>query len=193
MGKVRPRYKTESFYPLSKINTGQYTFGNEFVYDEDQTVDYIGLYHILPNNEIWSEASPNKKSELLVRKIFNQSENVRIFNDISNLKSNNYISPVAKTITPSDLDYSFGYMTRFFIQKRTNPLTTITEIDADQFNTLNSNNKPGINSTIYHSCSIKWQLVGKLAGYFNQREIDQTERKFEGIKNKLQNNLEFTK
>lgn len=46
------------YYPKSQIITDLYTNGNELVYAFDET-NYIGYYHILSNNKIYSGKNPN--------------------------------------------------------------------------------------------------------------------------------------
>ena len=46
------------YYPKSQIITDLYTNGNELVYAFDET-NYVGYYHILSNNKIYSGKNPN--------------------------------------------------------------------------------------------------------------------------------------
>lgn len=185
--------RREPFYPISKIATGKYTAGGEFVYYEDLSLEYIGLYHILPNDQCWTETAPNSKSKLIVPKRFDASEDVKIYNNNKNIIGNNYISPINKMPHIENHHYISGEILRYFVQKKNSPLNTIYEIDREQFLTLNNSNRPGINSSIWNHIVINWKLTGDMAGEINKNTIEIASQKFKGIEFFLTNYFEFVK
>lgn len=184
----------EPYYPLHKIQTGKYTNGTEFVTDDINQTDYIGLYHILPNGEYWSHSSPNADSVKLIIKRMMVSPDVKIFNTIRNSPPANYTSPIPYYPIPTSSDYELGYIMRYFLQKRNNPFATITEVDPTQYNTLNSKNRPGISSLLWNNVEIKWTIKGSYAIQLNMQEIRKSEANgFINLSNYLNNPLEFWK
>lgn len=184
----------EPFYPLHKIQTGKYTNGTEFVTDDINQTDYIGLYHILPNGEYWTYSSPNPNSKKLISKRMDVSPDVKMYNNIRNLTPANYTSPVPYYVIPTTSDYELGFVMRYFVQKRNNPYATITEIDPAQYNTLNSRNQPGISSLLWNDVEIKWTIKGVYAVQLNSQEIRKAEANgFINLSNYLSNPLEFWK
>lgn len=181
------------FYPIAKIETGQYTAGGEFVLWEDLTVDYVGLYHILPNGQRWTGPSPNDGSKLIVVKRFDASEDVKIYNTNRRVVSNNYVAPINMPPVIETQNYLEGQVLRYFVQQRNNPLNTIHEINRDQFLSINRKNRPGINAAIWRHLVLEWKLSGDLAGHFNKISINTAQRDFPGIQLFLQNPLEFVK
>lgn len=185
---------SEPYYPLSKIETGRYTKGSEFVPYFRTEDDYVGLYHILPNGEYWTESIPvDGKSFRLVPKRFNASADVLKYNQIRSRPESQYINPVDYYPLIDDEDRAIGFKYRFFVQKRNSPENTIVEIDADQYKSINVDNFPGISNLIWNNCTIKWYISGLYAEQLNRNELDNAEKKFPGIKKYLPNILEFWK
>jgi hypothetical protein len=185
---------TEPFYPIHKIETGKYTNGNELITDDSIQADYIGLYHILPNGDYWTHSSPHNNSKKLIPKKFKVDGSVRQYNLIQDIAPANYVSPVSFYPLVTANDYQNGYIMRYFVQKRNNPLVTIQEIDGNQFNTLNASNQPGISSILWNAIEIKWTIRGAYAIQLNGQEIRRAEEKgFKNISNYLINLLEFWK
>lgn len=184
----------EPRYPLSTIQTGLYTKGGEFVHYLDPSMDYVGLYHRLPSGELWSEDIPVRgKSVRLTPKRMDATEDVKRYNKIKQRPSTNYVSPVPHFPIIDEIDYERGYVYRYFVQKRTNPRSTIVEIDMEQQSQVNSNNRPGINLTIWNNVAIQWSLSPTFAMELNRNRLAEAEKKFEGITNFLPNLLEFVK
>jgi hypothetical protein len=182
------------YYGLHQITTGQYTSGNEFVLDDGS--DYIGLYHVLPNGQVFTDPVPKLTSKQLFTKRADISEVVKRYNRIVGEDASRYVSPVAFQPMPSANDYEFGEIQRFFVQRRNNPRTTIVEIDSGQFNTINTSNLPGINGVIWNSIIIPWRIsnISKEDTHIiNQRELINAEQKFRYIGVYIQNTLEFYK
>jgi len=181
-------------YPISKIKTAQYTRGNEFIIDNTDQSEYIGLYHILPNDEYWTEPSPNDKSVKLLKRQSKVSDDVKLYRKINNLPPTNYLDPISYYPILKTDDYRLGYIMRCFVQKRNNPYLTIQEITPQQFNTINSINKQGINALTWNSVEIKWTIKGVYAQMLNSKEIYNAEQRgFINLSNFLKNTLEFWK
>ena len=124
MSIVRP------FYGLHRIDKGKYTNGNELVI-EDGT-DYVGTYHILPNNQKFTFARPEINSVELFEKRFDLSDSVIRYNFLNDKITGQYISPFPIQPIPELDQYEDGEFERYFVQKRNNPRVTIVQIDSDQ-------------------------------------------------------------
>jgi hypothetical protein len=181
-------------YPLSKIKTAQYTRGNELIIDNIDQNEYVGLYHILPNGEYWTEPSPNDKSIKLTEKQLKVSTDVKLYRQINNLPPTNYVDPISYYPILKPEDYQTGYIMRCFVQKRNNPYLTIQEITPQQFNSINTTNKQGISGLTWNSTEIKWSIKGVHAEMLNSQEIRKAEQDgFINLSNFLKNTLEFWK
>jgi hypothetical protein len=183
----------EPYFPIHKIKTGLYTPGNEFVLFDGSSSDYIGLYHILPNSQVWTESVPGDNTKRLTAKRFDATQDVIAYNKAKERETSQYVNPIAYAPILTFENYNDGFVYRNFVQKRNAPVSTIIEIDDDQKNSLNNRNRPGLSSLIWNSITIKWYLTGQFAGEFNQNAIMEAEKKFKGISKYLRNSLEFTK
>lgn len=182
------------YYALHQIVTGQYTSGNEFVLADGS--DYIGGYHILPNEQVFTGAQPQITSNELYVKRTDQTEDVKQYNILTNSKTSQYVSPIPIFRIPDSDEYREGIMERYFVQKRNNPLNTIMEIDADQYNSINRDNVEGINGVMYNDLLIDWRISNIPRGdaqYHNQQTLITSEKTFRGITSFLTNPLEFYK
>lgn len=187
------QYKFEPKYPISQIQIAKYTDGDEYILYHNHE-PYIGLYHILPNGEAWTDEVPNRgKTKLLIEKknSFIDSEDVAQYNKINEIVSNEYISPEYYFPVITNDQYKKGFIKRYFVQKRNNPLKTIIEIDWEQYIHINNNNIKGINKIIWRGIVIIWSLDKSRALELNKNELDKQEIKFPGIKKYLSNLLEF--
>lgn len=186
--------KPAPYYPLHKIETGKYTSGNELIIDDIKQTDYIGLYHILPNGDYWSNSSPQPDSVKLLPKRLAVSQDVRQYNILKNRTASNYVSPIPYYPIVETSDYELGYIMRYFVQKRNNPYVTIQEIDPTQFNTLNNKNRPGISILLWNYVEVKWTIRGAYASQLNLQEIRKSEiAGFVNLQNYLKDPLEFWK
>ncbi len=183
-----------AFYPIHKIKTGKYTNGTEFIIDDVNQTDYIGLYHILPNGEYWSRSSPQADSIKLLPKKMVVDKSVKMYNSIRDKLPANYVSPISYYPIVTTNDYELGYVMRYFVQKRNNPYFTIQEIDGPQYNTLNDSNRPGLASLLWNNTELKWTLKGAYAMQLNNQEIQRAESSgFVNLRNYLKDPLEFWK
>lgn len=181
----------ESYFSLHSIVTAQYTNGNELITSNGK--DYVGMYHILPNGEMWTEEKPEKRSVILSKKQHEWSPSVVTYNSINGITANNYISPqnVQPIITMDD--YKIGYIYRFFVQRRNNPYTTIHEIDNEQYSSINVQNNIGINGNTWNYIMIKWYITGKSASAINRRTVFNHMGDFPGFGSYMTNYIEFVK
>lgn len=183
----------QPYYAQHQILTGQYTPGEELVLANGS--NYVGGYHILPNGHYFTGFNPSEKSVELFEKRNDWSADVTTYNRIKQIVTMNYVQPTPYLSIPTLDDYNDGYLYRYFVQKRNNPLVTIMEIDVNQFNAINTKNQPGLNGTIWNSAVIKWKLTGSNILEFNLRELEQAEilYKFRGLRAILTNLKEYSK
>ena len=187
-------YVTKPYYPLGKIQTGKYTSGNEFVLDTADQEEYIGLYHLLPNGDYWTESIPSDNSKKLTKKRFDFSNDVKSYNKINGVTQSNYTSPISYIPIITSRDYSTGYILRYFVQKRNNPGRTIQEINSEQYNTLNMQNRPGLNMITWNYIELKWTITTEFAKMLNLQELQRAEQNgFVNLSKYLMNPLEFWK
>lgn len=180
------------YYGLHQIVTGQYTPGNEFILDDGS--DYIGTYHVLPNTQLFTGARPDMNSKQLYPKRLDLNADVKRYNRVTDNDASKYVSPIAYQPFLTGDDYEVGEIERFFVQKRNNPIYTIVEIDANQFNSINVNNSPGINGVIWNSLLIPWKISNipkDDAATLNRRRLVMNQEIFRGIGNYITNVLEF--
>ena len=180
------------YYNLHQIITGQYTEGNEFVYGDG--TDYIGMYYVIPTGQRFSGPRPERDSKELFVKRINQTNDSLIYNKINEINSPSYSSPVLIEPIPTQNDYNRGFMQRFFVQKRNSPVNTIIEIDSEQYNKINTTNKPGINGVIWNKLRFDWK-ISKIpqadAEYINRLTLIKAEIAFPYIGRYITNVSEF--
>ena len=182
---------TRPYYPLHQIRRSLHTKGGEF-YTEDGTV-YTGLYHILPTEQAFTGAIPVKESVELFPLKGNIAQ-AKFYRKNTNIRTGNYESPVYYLAKPSGDEINNGYMIRYFVQKRTSPLSTIIEVDRDQFSSVNTINGPGINGAIWNKVFLHWNIRGsntKAMIEVNRQTLFKYETNFPGISNYLNNLLEY--
>jgi hypothetical protein len=154
-------------------------------------LEYRGFYYVDSSTNvayIYNKES-NTNQILVPRHTFN-TETVRLRNKIKG----GSMSPKPYIPIISEYDYSVGMIPRYFIQKRSSPLSTIMEIDQSQYAKVKaSSSKNSISSKIYRQVSIEWVISGNKDYVFNinTRNIEQSEINFNGLKNYLKNPLEF--
>lgn len=180
------------YYGLHQIIPGKYTAGNEFILADG--TDYEGAYHILPTNQKFTGEIPNKKSQELFEKRSDVSELVKRYNRLMDVEVSRYVSPVPYQPSPTPDDYEIGEIQRFFVQKINNPTATITEIDGQQYNSINYNNSPGINGVLWNSLLIRWRISripAKDVAVLNRRTLVEAANTFTGIGLYITNVLEY--
>lgn len=180
------------YFNLHQIITGEFTSGGEYVFADG--TDYIGPFHILPTNQLFTGTRPESKSKEIFEKRIETTQDILRYNLNTASVSPRYETPVAISRVPTSDEYQLGEMERYFVQKRNSPLNTIIEIDGIQFNKINTRNNPGINGIIWKELLLKWK-IGKIPKEdvfsWNGRLVITAENNFPGISNFLPNYLEF--
>lgn len=180
-------------YNIHQIQTGLYANTGELI--NSAGIDYEGMFHVLPSGQYFSGESPSRASIELFRKQINSSPDVILYNKINQAKVSRYINPVYVVPKLDSIDIANGVMTRYFVQKRTTPRNTIIEIDAEQYNTINTKNYPGINSIIWNHLYIDWIIhlrdKNRIAEV-NAVTLEKAEPTFPGIRKYLHNLLEYS-
>jgi len=181
------------YYGQHQILTSQYAKKDEFILLDG--TDYEGLYHELPNGQTFTGATQEINSKEIIKKVLKVSEDVKSYNRIKQQSISYYKTPVTVFRIILDDDYDNGYIERFFVQKRNNPINTIMEIDYDQYSNIGPD--PGnINSLLYNSIFIRWKiskLNKDIMSTLNKIEVDTANVIFPGLKKYITNYLEFSK
>lgn len=180
------------FYPEAEIVT-KYTEGNEFVL-RDTGADYVGVYHMLPNDTYWTGSKQSNESQELVIKRFDASKRVQEYNKARNFESVGSLTPKPYWPRPTIQDYENGEFYRYFAQKKNDRLNTIMEIDEFQFRNF-GRGLERIDEMTWDKIAIKWKLVSQYASAMNKHEVESTQRttSFKFLEKYLTNYLEFTK
>ena len=87
-----------------------------------------------------------------------------------NSKSLN-ITPVAHIPTPTDKDYSRGFINRFFVQKTNDSNSPIYEVDVTEYRKIHE-------SVMYNTTTLRWRISGPI----NPEKIGAGEIVDKGIK-----------
>lgn len=180
------------YYGIHQITPGLFTPGNEYILEDGS--DYVGAFHVLPNNQKFTENIPKPSSQELFEKRLDLSESVKKYNILREQSVSKYVSPIPYQPKPVLDDYTFGEIQRFFVQKRNNPMSTIAEIDNVQYNTINISNFPGINGVIWNKLMIPWK-ISRIppddVAVINRRTLIAAEHVFPGIGLYITNVLEY--
>tara|TARA_R100001377_G_C3162509_1_gene100182 strand:+ start:52 stop:897 length:846 start_codon:yes stop_codon:yes gene_type:complete len=165
------------FTPPAKIRDSLYTEGKEYMY-ADTLIEYKGLYHIYPNNAIYSEVRWMPATSRPLTEYAPQTAEVPVLdadgNDIGELSFNNnmYFKLTEKRFNkhykppyyypdPTNANYDKGSMDRFFAQRINNKLD-ISEITADEYDRKNAQNKPGVDEGLYKFLKLQWTIDGPI-------------------------------
>lgn len=154
---------------------------------------YKGSYYIEKGTNIAYTYSPNtKKRKVLVPYYVHNTETVRMRNSIKG----GYKSPTSYKPSPTDYDYRYGYIVRYFLQKRTSPQNSIVEVSENDFQSVSPNpSSTKIDERSYNSLELFWTIAGNKSyvAKANNTALDKAEKLFPGIKNFLPNLLEYYK
>ena len=182
-----------SYYNEHQI-ASKYTFGGEYITLDG--IGYVGGYHIvIPTGQIYTDFKPSDKSVELVKYQQSFTPTTLEYNRITNKQISRYVSPVIYYPILSDQDYINGTIERFLIQKRSEPWA-IMEIDYNQFNSINQENRPGINGVIYEAVKILWRISNLdhlTVQSLNLNEINRNIPKYPYLNTVLRNPLEFVR
>jgi|LakMenE18May11ns_1017448.scaffolds.fasta_scaffold9623995_1 hypothetical protein len=201
------------YFPKSRIIENQKANPGEMQTPSGK--EYTGPYYTTFDGKIFSGANPySPGSRPLVRSLLNKNEDdTNISPDFNNdnyyaLKPSNLAKltdPTPYTPKPTDEDYRKGKITRYFARQRNGTQFKLMEIDQTTYDNL-SNNRGGLNSSLWKVISIFWQISGPLrdirvnnirtrAGIIdtNQRVLDNAEKSFIGIKQYLTDLRQFSR
>lgn len=182
------------YFNLHQLTLGQYTSGNEFVLATGEI--YTGPYYITPTGQRFTGFRPENDSKELFEIRVNPTMDILTYNKLGGRVGSRYVTPVPYSPSPTMDDYKLGKIDRFFIQKRNSSSDTIMEIDADQYNSVNVKNNPGINGVIYNSLTIVW-VISRLpavdAAYINELTIRKSLSSFPNLNRVLTDTLQFYK
>lgn len=180
------------YFNLHQLTLGQYTSGNEFILGNGEL--YTGPYYITPTGQRFTGFRPENNSQELFEIRVLPNMDVLTYNKLGSRSTSRYVTPTPFSPAPTMDDYKIGRIDRFFIQKRNSASNTIMEIDAPQFNSINTKNNPGINGVVYNSLTIQW-VISKLpaadAAYVNQLSVRKALVSFPSLNIFLTDTLQF--
>lgn len=178
------------YYPKSQIKTNLHTSGGELL-DAFTKQPYTGDYYELSNGELYSGKNPNDKpTRLLIKANQNNNSfeglsdyvkptntkftpplqtNEWVINDTSYLNSSQLQTTLIQnspsfTPTPTQEEYEFGEIQRYFIKKR-NELK-YKEINFDEYKKYVSKN-PNRPFQLFKPFSIPWEISGDKDKVYN--------------------------
>jgi hypothetical protein len=151
-----------AYYPLSKITPSLYTSGNEFS-SKGTRQDYRGYYFSTYDGKFFTGKTPSDSAIELV-KYSSNVKNVPLSalgytGNMSNTSNTTYYIP-----TPSEADYTAGYIIRYFIKRVNGDVSTIRELSKEDYTAIQ-------NDPLYVRSSITWLIKGKLEPTYIGSEI----------------------
>ena len=197
------------YYPKSRIIENQKANPGEFTLINGK--EYSGPYYTTFDGKSFTGANPyTPNSKLLVPvppKVADLEFINPPFDEYNQLKPSNLsqlTDPTPFTPKPTPEDYKRGKITRYFARQRNGTQFKIMEINQTSYDSL-SNNRGGLNSSLWKVISIFWQISGPLrdvrvnnirtrAGIIdtNQRVLNNAEKDFIGIKQYLSDLQQFS-
>jgi hypothetical protein len=185
------------YYPVEEITTNLYTTGKQWMTRNGQ--EYIGLYHKYITGEAYTQPTwqPNKSVELLPY----VEQTTSTFNIYQKLKPDinlKHISPRSINITISVDNINQGFITRYFLCKRTD--RSIIEVDLLQYNQWKNDQ---IDKKIYNAVELRWYITGNINDVIeknitvpgvitkNQESVRIASKTIPELRGKLNNLLEF--
>lgn len=195
------------YYPKFRILENQQANPGEFLLPDGK--EYTGSYYTTFDGKSFTGSNPYSLNSIPLTKInipdspFNQP----LSETYNNLKPLNLslTDPIPFTPKPTEEDYKRGKITRYFARQRNGTKFRIMEIDQKTYDNL-SNNKGGLNISLWKVISIFWQISGPLhdqkvngirtrAGIIdtNQRVLDNAEKNFIGLKQYLTDLKQFSR
>ena len=187
--------RIRSHYAKDEIITNLYTYGLEFMYDDN--IEYIGPYHRYITGEIYTEATWNESTSKKLILYVNINTVKYRYKQLNTIKTS-YKSFNEHILELTPADYDAGYVTRYFISKLND--RSIVEISKQTYDDYNGNL---IDPSLYSAISIKWTIEGYQTTQYqngitiigvaekNRSELIKAEQKLSGISIKLNNLLEF--
>lgn len=195
------------YYPKFRIIENQQATPGEFLLPDGK--EYTGSYYTTFDGKSFTGSNPYSLNSIPLIKInipdspFNQP----LSETYNNLKPLNLslTDPTPFTPKPTEKDYKRGKITRYFARQRNGTKFKIMEIDQPTYDNL-SNNRGGLNTSLWKVISIFWQISGPLndqkvngirtrAGIIdtNQRVLDNAEKNFIGLKQYLTDLKQFAR
>jgi hypothetical protein len=199
------------YFPKSRIIENLKANPGEFNLPDGSP--YSGPYYTTFDGKIYTGSNPYSPGSVpLTRNLLNKNEDNIILdinnNDYNSLKSSQLarlIDPTPFTPKPTEEDYKKGKITRYFARQRNGTQFKLMEINQETYDNL-SNNRGGLNTSLWKVTSIFWQISGPLrdervnnirtrAGIIdtNQRILDNAEKNFIGIKQYLTDLTQFAR
>lgn len=196
------------YYPKSRIIENLNANPGEFILPNGK--EYIGPYYITFDGKSFTGSNPYSFISIPLTKVEVLADpELRdpLPDEYNNLKPLNLslIDPTPFTPKPTDEDYKRGKITRYFARQRNGTKFRIMEIDQKTYDNL-SNNRGGLNTSLWKVISIFWQISGPLndqkvkgirtrAGIIdtNQRVLNNAEKNFIGIKQYLTDLKQFAR
>jgi hypothetical protein len=148
------------YTPEYQIQTALFTAGGEFQIPGERS-DYIGFYHVYPNGSIYTGAQYDSATsqELIRLPGIALTPMAREYYDITGRDYSRHTAPVYYLPVITAEDRRRGTIIRFIAQQR-NDHANITEIDVDQFNSINQSNQLGIDADRYQALELIWTISG---------------------------------
>lgn len=173
------------YVPKSKILESQFTNGKEFIIESSKKL-YIGYYHSISDREFFTGKTPDfggkqKLKKLVVKKPSYEGE--KIYTD-------DFTPPAPFYPQPTEDDYKVGFMTRYFMKRRTDDYTKVTEISPIDYNKNFKFTSGAIDTNIYVAVKINWKISGPLYNnfqdpHFPKPGIIETNKKLVKIKEQV--------
>ena len=179
------------YYPKSQITNGLITLGGQWM--EENGTEYKGPYHTYTDGNVYTGSIFNKESVKLIP-WKPQSDSDKIYKKIVNVAVDKYIAPRYYIPQPTDEDFDRGWIDRYFVFKRNEPVTSIIEVDKKQYNDVSMNNKKKIDGYLHNKYSIRWKIIGTTEEIkkVNRDKIFSGKLKAPGLPTYLTNLLEFS-
>ena len=196
------------YFPKSRIIENQKANPGEFILPDGK--GYTGPYYTTFDGKSFTGSNPYTLNSIPLIKIIPEipSENLNpSLKEFKNLKPLNLslTDPIPFTPKPTEEDYKRGKITRYFARQRNGTKFRIMEIDQKTYDNL-SNNRGGLNTSLWKVISIFWQISGPLhdqkvngirtrAGIIdtNQRVLNNAEKNFIGLKQYLTDLKQFAR
>tara|TARA_Y100000310_G_C20463256_1_gene706363 strand:- start:327 stop:911 length:585 start_codon:yes stop_codon:yes gene_type:complete len=179
------------YYPKSQITNGLITLGGQWM-QEDGT-EYIGPYHTYTDGNVYTGSIFNNESVKLIP-YKPQSDSDKKYKEIVNIKVDKYIAPKYYIPQPTNEDFDKGWIDRYFVFKRNEPITSIIEVDKKQYDGISYSNKKKIDNWLYDKHSVRWKITGTAEEIkkVNRDKIFIGKFKAPGLPTYLTNLLEFS-
>ena len=196
------------YYPKSRIIENQRANPGQFILPNGK--EYTGPYYTTFDGRSFTGANPYSSISVPLIETIIMADPPRdgvVASEYDNLKPLNLslIDPTPFTPKPTEEDYKRGKITRYFARQRNDTKFKIMEIDQKTYDNL-SNNRGGLNTSLWKVISIFWQISGPLhdqkvkgirtrAGIIdtNQRVLNNAEKNFIGLKQYLTDLTQFAR